>query len=285
MSKALNRNGAITLIAKTLARYPNNDQLIFELARHKFINARYKDAHEREVLLKEAAEGFEAVTKHTENDNRRAWAYHFLTVISLNRKEYDKAREYNHKLIGGKGLYPRVSRATIELEQHNTPESLQLAKETMYGSILEYSLMLPLLVDYHLKHSEFEETIRECDRAVCVLQEFNDHGLFFNELSCCCESAAFAFAQAGNYGACLDRLEKACEYAICYDRHKRELTYNVYSIMGEMTETEEILCSSKNMLQIITSPKRQVYDSIRENKRFQEVMRRLEMQLLVDNKA
>lgn len=41
LSKELNRDASIALIAKTLARYPNNDRLIFELARHKYIASRY----------------------------------------------------------------------------------------------------------------------------------------------------------------------------------------------------------------------------------------------------
>ena len=275
LSKELDRGGAVALIAKTLARYPNNNQLIFELARHKFINARYKAGNERETLLKEAAAGFETAAKSTENDNRRAWAYHFLTAIAITQKDYDKARFYNEKILGGSSLYPKVDRAIIEMKQHANKEAIRLSKETMYQSIFEYSLMLPWTLDYYLVHNKPDEAIREAKRAISVLHEFNDTGLFYKELSVCCERIAWAYAINKDYETCLTHLEKAHDYADTYDKQKHGFVYNVYSVIKETTETEERISAKKDLMDILCSDERGDYHTIREEERFKNIVHKL----------
>jgi len=272
LSKNVNRDGSVALIAKALARYPNNDQLIFELARHKFINARYKGKKERETLLKEAEDGFILTAQNTENENRRAWAYHFITTISIIRKEYDKARSYNRKIIGGSGLYPKVDRAIIEMTQYANDDALHLSRETIYQSIFEYSLMLPWVLQHLLAHNQPKAAIREAERAVHVLSEFNDTGLFYNELSECCESIARAYAMTENYESCLTYLERAYDYADMYDKQEYGFVYNVYGIMGEMIETEEKISAKKDLLRVLLSDEWGGYSPIREEERFKKVI-------------
>lgn len=275
LSKKLDRDGSVALIAKTLARYPNNNQLIFELARHKFINARYKNKSERDILLSEAAEGFETVTKNTDDENRRAWAYHFLTTIALVRRDYDKARFWNSKIIGGRGLYPKADRAIIEMKQNGNLEAMRLAKETMYESVFEFSIVLPWVVNHHLVHNEPDKAINETKRAVRVLADFNDSGLFFDTLSKCSESIAWAYAMKGEYDSSFDYLEKAYFYAEQYDKQEYGFVYNVYGMMDETAEMEEKLSSRKSLLRALLSDERGDYTPIRENVRFKEIVRKL----------
>ncbi len=274
LSKKLNCDGSVALIAKTLARYPNNNHLIFELARHKYINARYKEGSERETLLCEAAEAFENVTKHTENENRRAWAYHFLMAIAVARKEYDKARFWNTKLVGGWGLYPKADRAIIEMMQHGNKDAVHLAKETMYESIIEFSLVQDWVITHALLHNQPEEAIREASRTVRVLEDFNDTGLFYDTLSVCNERIAQAYAIKKEYDDCLLYLEKACGYAEQYDAQNYGFVYNVYGMMSETVETEEKR-SARKLLRAALNASGD-YRGIWENERYLEIIRRLE---------
>lgn len=274
LSKELNRDGAVALIAKTLAHYPNNNQLIFELAWHKFLNARYKSKNERETLLKEAADGFETVTKNTENDNRRAWAYHFLTTIAIAMKDYNKARFYNSKIIGGAGLYPKVDRAIIEMKQNENTAALHLVEETMYQSIFEYSLLIPWAINHHLIHNEPKEAMREAQRALRVLEDFNDTGLFYAALSCCHESIAWANAMVGNYESCFEYLDKAYDCAEKYDRQENHFVCNVYDMMDETAETKEKSSLKKSLLNALQF-ERGDYNPIRGDERFKELLRKL----------
>ena len=275
LSKELDRDGSIAIIAKTLARYPNNNQLIFELARHKFINARYKGHDEREILLKEAVLGFETAAKNTENDNRRAWAYHFLTSIAILRNDYDKARSYNAKIMGGKGLYPKVDRAIIEMKQHANKEALHLSKEVMYQSIFEYSLVLHWILEYHIRNNNPDEAIREGKRAINVLREFNDTGLFYKEISVCCEAVACAYATNENYEDCITYLEEAYHYANAYDNQEHGFVYDVYSIIGEEIEAEEKISAKKDLRRVLCSDERKCYHSIRKDECFMNIIHKL----------
>ena len=275
LSKKLDRDGSVAIIAKTLARYPNNNQLIFELARHKFINARYKGHNEREMLLQEAKSGFEMVAKSTENDNRRAWAYHFLTSIAITKNDYDKARFYNEKIIGGRGLFPKVDRAIIEMRQHESKEALPLLKESMYQSVLEYSLVLHLILEYHLLNNNPDEAIREAKRAISVLREFNDAGLFYKEISVCCETVAYSYATNENFEDCITYLEEACDYANAYDNLEHGFVYDVYSVIGKEIETEEKTSAKKDLMRVLCSDERKAYHSIRKDERFKNIIHKL----------
>lgn len=275
LSKELNRDASIALIAKTLARYPNNDRLIFELARHKYIASRYKEKKEREAILQDAEKGFITVAENTKNDNRRAWAYHFLTEIAILQKNYNKARSYNSHTIGGRGLYPKVDRAIIEMRQHNNADALHLAKNTMQESIFEYSLMMNLILKYHLSHKETNEAISEAKRTVCVLREFNGTGMFDNDLSVFCEGIARAYAMNNRFEDCISYLEEAYIYAERYDSQENGFVYNVYGIMKEAAETEERISSKKNLADTLHSNESSVYDPIRDSERFKDISEKL----------
>ena len=275
LSKKLDRDGSVAIIAKTLARYPNNTQLIFELARHKFINARYKGHDEREALLQEAKSGFEMVAKNTENDNRRAWAYHFLTSIAITQNDYDKARFYNGKTISGKGLYPKVDRAIIEMKQHANNKALHLSQEAMYQSVFEYALLLHLILEHHLLNNNPDEAMREAKRAINVLREFNDTGLFYKEISMCCETVAYSYATNENFEDCITYLEEAYAYANGYDNLEHCFVYDVYSVTGEEIETEEKISAKKDLMRVLCSDERKAYHSIRKDERFKNIIHKL----------
>ncbi len=275
LSKDLNRDGSIALISKTLARYPNNDQLVFELARHRFIGARYKGKNERQTMLQDAEKGFNVVAENTRNDNRRAWAYSFLTSIAIIQKDYDKARSYNDHIVGGRGLHPKVDRAIIGISQYNNADALHYSKEVMYESIVEYSLMVNWVLNYHLLHDEVDQAICEAKRATCVLREFDENGLFDDDLSVLWEGIAFAYSKKKDFENVFICLEEACNYAVKYDRQENGFVYNVYGMMQDTIETEEKISSRNSLSCALKSNERHEYDPIRDSERFKNIMRKL----------
>ena len=275
LSKNQNRDGAIALISRTLARHPNNDQLIFELARHKMIGARYKGRKERQAMLQDAETGFTVVAENTQNNNRRAWAYHFLTTIAIFHKDYERARSHNDHIIGGRGLYPKVERAIIGIREYDNENALHDSKEVMYESIVEYSLMVNWILNYHLLHNEADEAICEAKRAACILREFNENGLFDNDLSVIWEGLAWAYAKKDDYENTYFCLEEACIYAEKYDHQENGFVYNVYGIMKDSIEDEERISSRKNLYCALVSNERQEYDSIRNSTQFKSILEKL----------
>ena len=275
LSKKQNRDGAIALISRTLARYPNNDQLIFELARHKLIGARYKGRKECQEMLRDAETGFIIVAENTKNDNRRAWAYHFLTTIAIFHKDYAKARSHNDHIIGGRGLYPKVERAIIGIREYDNANALHDSKEVMYESIVEYSLMVNWVLNYHLLHNEVDEAICEAKRAICILREFNENGLFDNDLSVFWEGMAWAYAKKKDFENTLICLEEACSYAVKYDCQENGFVYNVYGMMKDSIEAEEKISSRKNLNNALESNERHEYDSIRDTAQFKKILGKL----------
>lgn len=254
LSKQSQHDESTALLARTLARYPGDNHLIFELAQHRFVNARHKDKPERETLLRLAEEGFETVMRNTENESRRAWATHFLSVIALSRREFDKAREYNGKLLGGVGLYPRAMAVTIDMEEKANLDSVRLLNETVMGCIFEYSLLIGLIAPYAQEHNDNELAIREYGRAVRVLSEFNETGYFDLPLMQCHETLARAYAWSDRPDEMISHLNLACDAAERYDSRKPNPVSDVYTVMGESAETEEKICAKDTLYQILTSP-------------------------------
>lgn len=250
----LRHDEATALLARTLARYPGDNLLMFELARHRFVNARHKDKPERETLLRMAEEGFETVMRNTENENRRAWSAHFLSVIALSRRDFDKARHYNEKLLGGVGLYPRAMRVTIDMEENANLESMRLLADTVMGCMHEYSLLVGLIAPYAFEHNDNALAIREYNRAVRVFEEFNETGHFDLTLMQCHETLARAYAWSDRWDEMILQLNLACDAAEWYDSRKQNPDYDVYAVMGESAETEEKICAADALYRILTSP-------------------------------
>lgn len=278
LSRGGKRDDSIALLSRTLVRYPNNHRLIFELSRHKFVGARHKSGTERAAMINEAAEGFVYIAENSDDPDRRAWAVHFLTTISIERRDFDKAREYNRQLLGGDGLYPRVSRAVIDMIQNNNKDAYARLMETIYGTLYEFSLLIAWIAPYHYEHGDFDEIIKEYTRAVHILEEFADTGLFYNDLSCCHETLAMVYAEQKEYERCLFHLEEACRFSLMHDSMDSHPMYNIRSIVGEMLETEETSESSKTLLHTLSCSERAVYDPIRENERFQSILKKLSVQ-------
>lgn len=275
LRRELKGDEAEALIKKTLARYPNNLQLKFELARHKLLNARYKSKKERDRLLSEAAKGFEYVAEHDEDEKRRAWSLHFLTTINLIHKDYDKAAEYNAKLFGFRGLYPRVTAAVIEMNKAPGEDALHSIESCIYECIYQISLLIPWLTQYLLNKGDYDAVIRECLRAAKVYEEFVDCGWIYRDLSECYETAALAYAEKQEYDLCLDYLEKACDCAVNYDNLDYELTYNVYDIPDEVEMSDEKISSRRLMYQALLTGEREAYAPIRNTERYKEILRKL----------
>lgn len=275
LRRELKSDEAEALIKQTLARYPNNLQLKFELARHRFLNARNKKKTERERLLSEAVEGFKYVVEHDDNEKRRAWSLNFLTTISLIHKEYDKALAYNSKLLGVRGLFPRATAAVIEMNKTPGEDSLHSMKTCMYECIREFSLLLPWLTHYLLRKDDYDAVIRENLRASRVYEEYTDCGWIYNDLSECYENLALAYAYKKDYDLCLDYLEKACNCSVNYDNLDYGFTYNVYDIPDEIMISEEKVSSRRSLYKTLTSSERDAYIPICETERYKSVIRKL----------
>ena len=276
LRKELKGDEAEQLIKQTLARYPNNLHLTFELARHRFVNARYKKKTERDKLLSEAAEGFRYVAENDDNKARRDWSLHFLATVSMLFKNFDEAAGYNSKLLNTKGIYPRATDAVIRLNKAHDENALRVLKEGIYGCIVESTVLLPWITEYYFSKLDYDNVIKENVRAVKVYEEFTDCGWIWDNLSRCYETLALAYAYKNEYGLCLDHLEKACECALKYDGLGYDLTYNIYDVPDEISMEEEKLSASRSLFGALSSPEREIYAPIRETARFKAILGKLE---------
>lgn len=268
---------AEALIKQTLARYPNDLRLRFELARHRFVNARYKKNAERDRLFSEATDGFQYIVEHDDNEKRRAWSLHFLTLISLFQKKYDQALAYNAKLLGVKGLYPRAMTAVIEMEKEPGEDALRSIKSCIYECVKESAMLVSWIAPYLFSNGDNEAIIREYLRAVKVYEEFTDCGWIYDDLSYCYEVLALAYANIKEYDTCLDYLEKAGESAVKNDNlSSSELTDSLYAVLGEIEIPTAKISACQSMLDALTSDEREAYAPIRETERYKAIICRLE---------
>ena len=266
---------AEALIKQTLARYPNDLQLKFELSRHRFINAKYKKKTERDILLSEAAEGFNYVAEHDSSEKRRAWSLHFLTIICCFRKDYDQASEYNAKLPGARGIYPRATAAVIQINKAPNEDSLRLLRSGMSECIKELSILVPWMAPYLLKTGDYDTMIKEYRRAALVYEQYTDFGWIYNDLSECYETIALAYAYKKDYGSCLYYLEKACDCAEKYDNLDDSLSHPVYDISDEISLEEEKFSSRRSLYMALISSEREVYAPVHETQQYKAVICKL----------
>ena len=265
------------LLKQTLARYPNNPRLTFELARHRFSGANYKRKAERDRLLNEAAEGFLYVAENDENKARRDWSLNYLSTISLIAKDCDKAAEYNNRLLCTKGLYPRATAAVIKLYKARDENALRALKEGLYACVIETTVVMPWITAYYMEAGDYDGVIRENLRAVKVYEQFADCGRICDELSNCCGALALAYANKGEFEPCLDCLEKACEAALKFDKGDYDPTYKACDAPEDVGVTEEEKHkSSRVMLMALNSAERDIYAPVRETDRYKEIVRKLE---------
>lgn len=264
---------AIAVIAQALSHYPGENELIFELARHKFIAARYKAKEEREKLEKDAVEKFEYISSNDKDDRRRAWALHYLSQIYIGREEYRKASYYNKKLLGVREIYPRITQAIIETAMDRGEKSYNLISDIIYECIFEYSLAVSWGVVRLFEQKKYDLIIHECTRAATVFNQFTDFGLLYHDISCCYETAALAYAKKEMYEECMEFLEKACEFAVLYDAQDIESKHNRMSDV--MLENEVEFSSCRSMLQALNSSERNDYNPIRSTERFKSMEEKL----------
>lgn len=268
LAKEEKRDEAVSLISKALLRYPNNCALMLELGRHKFMLA--QRAADQDAKLAEAAKYFKLVAENTDDDALRQWAYHFLTVISALRAEYDQARAYNRKNLPAKGLDPRSDMFIIEALEDEGAAVQCRSKELMYRSIAEFISVMNFVVSYYLCHGRADDALSEARRTLGVLEHFSDTGLFYDDLSVSYEGAAWACAMKGEWEDCLGYLEKACEYAEKHDAKEGKFEFDILGF--EMPELESV-SSRSNLLEALQSGERSDYDRIRNDARFKEIIR------------
>ena len=108
-----------------------------------------------------------------------------------------------------------------------------------------------------------------------MLEAFGDHGRFGNDLSVSYETIALAYANKGEYDACLDCLEKAAEAAVLYETQGDDLSYDpyvrVYDFPDDTMEKDSAMSACKSMLSVLGSDERSAYDPIRNSERFQGI--------------
>lgn len=267
---------AEALIEHTLARYPNNMQLRFELARHRFVNARYKKKAERERLLAEAEKEFLYISEHDDYKARRDWSLNFLTTINMIRKDFTKASECNDRLLCSKGLYPRVTSAVIRMNQSHDEGALQEARNVLCGCILESSMILPWITSYYMDEGNYDAVIKENLRAVKVYTEFVDVGWLYETLSECYEVIALAYAYKKEYDSCLCNLEKACDNAALHDKQGYQITYNVYDTAYDIAIEEAVRSSCRSMLNTLASSEREIYAPIHDTEQYKTIIAKLQ---------
>lgn len=121
--------------------------------------------------------------------------------------------------------------------------------------------------------------IREYTRVARVLEAFDDHGRFGNDLSRSYETIALAYANKEAYDACLAYLEKAADAAVLYDKQSGDLLYDpnvtMYDLPDDTMEVTEKVSACKSMLAALGSNERSAYDSIRDSERFRKVTEKL----------
>lgn len=253
---------AIILISNVMARYPNNEDLIYELAKDKFFTAQFKNDNERKLMIEEAEIHFKYLIGHTQDEMRRAWTNHYLTTIAIIQKDYDKARFYNRQFLIVPGIYPRSERAVIEIGQHADFDSIKFCKEMMEESIKEYVNTANYVIYYHLDKNEQNEAINESNRVINILKEYNKDGKYNDDISILFEGIAYAYAQINDFENCLANLELAVDYAL--------------NELKEQSGKLSHRTSCKSLLMTLKSNDRREYDSIRDSAQYKKLMERLE---------
>lgn len=264
------------LLKQTLARYPGNAQLTFELARHRLISARYYGKTKRAELLSEAARDFQYTAEHDENKARRDWSLQYLTTICLIKQDFDQASEYNRMLLPTKGIHPLVMAAEIQMNRCADEKALKGLNDALMNCIFEIAMLIPWFTDYYMENGDYDAVIAENLRAAKIYEGFPEAGWLYYELSECYETAALAYANKNEYDRCLDCMEKAGANAILFDTKSDCSEYGINDKMNEIVIDEDPKSACASLLAVLKCEERSVYDPIRETEKFQIILKKLE---------
>ena len=272
------RDDAIILLRKTLERYPQNELLLFELARHLFVSTRFRSPEKRNERLREAEKLFLSVAEQTQEANRRSWCYQFLTTICMTNQDYERAEQYNAHLLPGPGLYPKVTAAVIALKSRPAEEAEHLMRNTLAESLQEYLYMSRWYCTFLMDREEYDRAIALCSRALQILSVGIEEGqaYLFKEKTAFSEAKAASHAHLEQPDACIHALEEAARSACSYDALELNLTYDVYDLSGEQFEQEEKIVCRKQLLHTLESEERQtLYAFLREHPAYRRIIDRL----------
>ena len=276
LRKNLKFDEAEELLRRTLARYPNDLKLKFELAHHRFVNAGHsRRKEERDRLLSEAEDGFLYVAEHDTDKVRCDWSLNFLVAIRMIYNDYGKAAEYNDRLLCSGGIYPRVRAAVIGMNASPGEAALKGAEGVIYGLIRGMTMLVPWITGYYLESGDFDRAISENIRAAKVYEEFTDAGWIYEPLSECYEMIALAYARKKEYDCCLDWLEKSTDCALLSDAKGGDAAGNPGDVPGEIM-IGEVRSSRRSLYDALTSSEREEYASVRETERYREILRKLQ---------
>jgi len=279
LGKEGKREDAIALLRQTLERYPQNEVLTFELARHLFISTRFRSTAKRRERMSEAAALFLFVAERTTDTNRRAWCYQFLTTICMVNSDYAQAEQYNNRLLTGRGIYPKVTAAVIALRLRSPDEAEYAMKNTMAESLYEYLYMGNWYVAFLFENKRYEDIAAVCERALRIIKVGLDAGqnYLYKEAAEFAESQALAYARMEQYADSIEALEVSCAYACAYDALDNDLTYDVYDMTGEMHHIEKRISARADMLGTLQCGERESdYGSIQSDPRYQAILTRLQ---------
>lgn len=270
---------AESLIEKTLARFPNDMLLRFSISRLRVKAAnKCKTKSERDILYDKAADGFRYVVKHETDKSRRDWSLKFLSGIYFVTGEYDKASEYNDMLITPKGIYPHSMAAIIKMRKSNDENALNALKEELYGYLLGMTSVFSYIAYYYYNKGDYEAFLKENLRMVKVYEAFaKDAAWIEDELSCCYEGIAYAYAQKKEFDVCLDYLEKAYNSAVIYDTEGYKALSMINPVPDDLLIEEYVTGprSCCSMYDGLTSSERKVYAPIRETERYMTIINNL----------
>jgi len=264
-----NRNAAIDILARALARYPGNIPLTFHLARHKFAATQRMRGKEQDALLSEVEADLSLVAEGNDVEYR-GWALHFLTTIAIIRGDIATAERMNSAILPPKGLYPRGDRGVILTKRGNDADITEI-KELALGSVYEYVVLSEWLISYLIQNGNNETALCESSRLISVLEAFEESGLFCEDLSIAHETAALCLAGTGDFEGCLDHLEKSARYAVSADTAPVP-DNDIFGIMSSSIRHKTETSVSNSLKMTLLSSERREYDPMRENPRFDAVL-------------
>lgn len=209
---------ASNFLKEALIRYPNNIELIFELAKIQFISAVYLNKIDKEKNLKEAESGFITITKRDCSNELKVLAYHYLSTISLYFGEIDKAVFYNNQIILPKDIYPAVSKIGIKTRR-NDSDTIEYIIKSINEDIISYCLKVNWLINNLLQNKEYTILKESVHKLINIIKIYtnDEHSELDLQLSELYETLAYIDALLNNYESSIEMLAQSANYIIRYE--------------------------------------------------------------------
>lgn len=218
-----NLENSIIYLEENLLKYPDNENLKFEIARRYYLFSSESPEKAAKELTNKASIIFNELIKSSSKDISQ-WSIHFLSMIFSKQGKVNQALALNKQLMLPEGLNPKLDKIAIKLFN----DYVDIDKDiniNLISLMQEYYLNWKYLYKYHYNMEMYPFIIREGLKYISIINNFigKDDSILFKQLCFVYYDLGIAYYKVNNKMRSDECFISSLLYAKKFDELDKEL--------------------------------------------------------------